>query len=284
MEAIQHIELSQIDEPQALNGRIDRDQDKLTELQNAIATNGLIHPITLRRKGKRYELVAGAGRLECYKRLGRNHIPAIVRDLNDLKAATLRLAENYARASISPVEEAAQLSDLVEQHPDAVDGVARIVNHRPEWVLDRLDILTWPEALQQAVHTRKISLSAARILARIPDQETRDLRIADATHHGINAATASLWLQNAQGQPPAESPPPENSSTNAREEYRSTTTAACFGCRTRNDITTMRPRILCDQCCHALQQAHSSMPTDAAQPQIQSLGAHDHPYDAYHMK
>src|SRR4051794_26232927 len=53
--------------------------DELAQLQASLAANGLLQPITVRRAGSGYELIAGERRLRAATRLGWAEIPAIVK-------------------------------------------------------------------------------------------------------------------------------------------------------------------------------------------------------------
>ncbi len=182
------------------NGRLETDPDKVRELADSIQDGGLLNPITVRRAGPDYQLIAGRNRLAAFRLLNRPYIPARIIACDDLTAGTLRLAENTNRADLSPVEEAKQLSELVPQHPEGVDGVAHALGRSITWVLDRLDMAQWDDDLLAAVHARKISIAAAKQLARVADPDTRAYLVAQAATHGVTATTAAYWRQQADTQ------------------------------------------------------------------------------------
>ncbi len=142
-------------------------------------------------------LIAGRHRLAAARQLGWKEIPAIFINATDDEAAVLRLAENSNRAQLSPVEEAKQLAHLVEIDPRAVDGVAEKIGRNVSWILDRLEIIDWPDSLMDHVHNKRVSLAAAKLIARIGDPQLREIRSRQAAQHGINARTARLWLDDS---------------------------------------------------------------------------------------
>ena len=73
------IPISQI-EPNPLQPRTVFDASRLQELANSIQANGIIQPLLVRRKGVRYELVAGERRLRAARIAGLAEVPAIVQD------------------------------------------------------------------------------------------------------------------------------------------------------------------------------------------------------------
>lgn len=167
----------------------------------------------------------------------------------------MRLTENLTRTNLSPIEEAAQLHDLVESTPGGVDVVAATIGRSINWVLDRLDILAWDVDLQQAVHAKRISASAAKRLARIPDPETRRTYVHQAATHGINTRTANLWLQAAITDAQPAPDVSENVTFTPLEPNVPETLIHCFTCGNKYEITQTRPVRICPTCIAAIQGA-----------------------------
>ena len=213
----------------------------------------MINPITVRLVDERYQLLAGLNRLEAFRLLQRTEIPAHVVSTDDTGASTIRLTENLTRTNLTPVEEAAQLHDLVEATPGGVDVVAATIGRSVQWVLDRLEILDWDTDLQQAVHDKKISSAAAKRLARIADPETRRNYIHQAAVHGISARTAALWLQDSitLAQPPRDVS--ENPIIEISPQTPPETRIQCFTCGTKYNIIDTHPVRLCSTCIQAIQ-------------------------------
>src|SRR5687767_10384138 len=57
----------------------------LDELAQSILANGIVQPIVVRRKGNRYEIVAGERRWRAAQRAGLRRIPAAVKEVSDDK-------------------------------------------------------------------------------------------------------------------------------------------------------------------------------------------------------
>ena len=92
-------------------------QDGVVEqLVASIEADELLYPIGVRRDGKHgYVLVYGGHRLEAHRRLGRPRILANILDgLDDVAVERLRLAENFARAELTPLERAEAVKRWLE--------------------------------------------------------------------------------------------------------------------------------------------------------------------------
>lgn len=186
-----------IQTPDPKNARLQTDPEHIRQLASDFQQHGQLHPITLAPNDDGYTLVAGNNRLLAAKLLGWETIASIVISQNRMTVASVRLAENLTRANLSPIEEAVQLNELIQLHPFGLQGIAQVVDRRPEWILGRLDLLDWPPNLQEQIHAGRISMTAGAHLAKIHDHEKRDRYIRHAANHGISAATASLWRREA---------------------------------------------------------------------------------------
>src|SRR5882672_3611437 len=67
-------------DPSSLQPRSNFDDVKLDELARSIRTNGVVQPLLLRRKGVRFELIAGERRWRAAQRAGLSKVPAVLRD------------------------------------------------------------------------------------------------------------------------------------------------------------------------------------------------------------
>jgi len=251
----QLVPLAMIHIPDDKNGRAELNMTHAQELAEQISKDGLLHPITLRPRGDGFELIAGRHRLEAFRLLAWPHAPAIVKHVTDYQAGMLRMSENVSRSQLSPAEEAFQLAALLNETPGGVDELAGRTGRSVNWILDRLEMCDWPDDLMQAIHHGKISLAAAKHLAKIPDPETRALRVRDAALNGISARTASLWLQNALADVQADFVPPENCSQLTNSEYETTTFCNCVCCKRKTELERTRYVRICTDCLGDLEAA-----------------------------
>lgn len=100
------------------------DPAAVNDLAVSIAEGGLAHPITVRPRGDRFELVVGAHRLAAYRQLGQTTIPAQIRALTDLEARQLEIDENLIRSGLTALDRMTFLAERIEvwaeRNPDKV--------------------------------------------------------------------------------------------------------------------------------------------------------------------
>jgi ParB family chromosome partitioning protein len=107
------LQLSAIDVPK--DRARDFDPDAAALLAGTIAAQGLFHPIRVRVDGARYRLIAGRNRLEAFRLLGRESIPATISDAaSDDEARLEEVMENLGRAELIALDRCHHLYELKE--------------------------------------------------------------------------------------------------------------------------------------------------------------------------
>ena len=108
------------------------DEEKLRELADSIARHGMVQPIIVRQNGERFVIVAGERRFRAARMAGLTQVPVIVKALDDAEVMEVALIENLQRENLNPIEEAAAIRFLMEQHDLTQEEVAkRLAKSRP---------------------------------------------------------------------------------------------------------------------------------------------------------
>lgn len=149
------------------------DEQKLKELAESIEENGLVQPILVRRKGNRFQIIAGERRWRAAQKAQLLKIPAIVKEIADDKLLELALVENIARQELNAIEEALAYQKLISSYKLTQEQVARRVGKERSSVANIIRLLKLPEEIQQMVATEKISMGHARALLRLEDIQTQ---------------------------------------------------------------------------------------------------------------
>ncbi len=160
-------------EPNAKQPRTRFAEEKLDELAQSILANGIVQPILVRRRGARYQLIAGERRWRASQRAGLQKIPAIIREVADEKLLELALIENIQRQELNPIEEARAYKNLIETIGLTQEMVAERVGKNRTVVTTCLRLLKLPKDIQQLVEEEKISAGHARALLMSSDAESQ---------------------------------------------------------------------------------------------------------------
>ena len=145
------------------------DEEELASLAESIREVGILQPILLRQTDDGYELIAGERRWRAARRVGLQHVPALVRDTDDASALEHALVENVHRSDLNVLEEAAAYQQLVEDFGLTHEEVAIRVGRSRTSVTNTLRLLQLPPSVQRLVRDRSLTMGHARALLGTPD-------------------------------------------------------------------------------------------------------------------
>lgn len=253
-EKIMEIGIDLIDDPHTPM-RSAMDEEKLAELVRSIKRHGLMQPITLRKVGKRYEVIAGHRRLTALKRMGWAIAYAVIVEASDARADELRMAENLYREDINPVDEARYIHKMVEEHKVEPAQLAEMTGKSEAYLMARYELLEYPEYLIAAIEKEQIGLTAAQWLVKIDNENVRSEYVRFGILGGITATRARAWYESWKaGQVPMKDGVvviPDR--TDAGEPIPIFDT--CAICRTRDDISKMNMHYAHDDCVRQIASA-----------------------------
>lgn len=155
-------------------------QERLDELAASLKANGVIQPIVVRRRGDRFQLIAGERRWRAAQLAGLHKIPAVVKDVPDSNVLELSLIENLQRENLNPIEEAGAYRNLVDTHGYSQEQLAQRVGKDRSSIANSLRLLKLPPAVQALVEGEKLSMGHARALLALgsaAEQEALAARI-----------------------------------------------------------------------------------------------------------
>lgn len=147
------------------------DEEKLNELAKSIKEYGVFQPIIVKESIKGYEIIAGERRVKASKLAGRTTIPAIVRPFTDQQMMEIALLENLQRENLNAIEEANAYQKLIDSLNLTQDELSRKLGKSRSHITNMLGLLTLPEVVKQMISDDKISMSHARILSKLKDDE-----------------------------------------------------------------------------------------------------------------
>ncbi|RWO32496.1 MAG: chromosome partitioning protein ParB [Mesorhizobium sp.] len=170
----QRVEMIPVDRIAVVNPRI-RNKRIFRDIVDNISEIGLKRPITVARRpeagGPYYDLVCGQGRLEAYKALGQQEVPALVVTADPEDCLVASLVENCARRKHQAVDLLNDIGRMKQQgHPIA--DIARKTGLTAEYVHAVVKLLeNGEQRLLRAVESGQIPFSVALDIAEADDQD-----------------------------------------------------------------------------------------------------------------
>ena len=145
--------------------RRDFDKKSLEELSLSIKNKGVITPITLRKSGKDYEIVAGERRWRAAKKAKLKSIPAYIIDIkNNSEMMQVALIENIQREDLNAIEEAEGYAILNSKHGLSHDEIANTIGKKRTTISNALRLLKLPPEIRKSIREGKISAGHGRAI------------------------------------------------------------------------------------------------------------------------
>lgn len=168
------LRLSEI-EPNRTQPRRNFDEDALQELADSIQQYGVIQPIVVQKKGKRYEIIAGERRWRAARKAGLLEVPVIVKEFAPEDVFAIALIENIQRQDLNPIEEAQAYSRLIEEHNLKQDELAEKVSKNRVTITNSMRLLKLDERVQQMLIDNMLTGGHARALLGITDKDQQHM-------------------------------------------------------------------------------------------------------------
>ena len=121
--------------------RTDFDRADISSLADSISQNGILQPLTVRKCGDTYELIAGERRLRAAKLCGLEAVPCIVLDISDRNSAILALVENIQRQDLSFFDEAIAIEKLITYYGMTQEDAAAKLGKAQSTIANKLRLL-----------------------------------------------------------------------------------------------------------------------------------------------
>ena len=145
--------------------RRDFDKKSLEELSLSIKNKGVITPITLRKSGKDYEIVAGERRWRAAKKANLKSIPAYIIDIkNNSEMMQVALIENIQREDLNAIEEAEGYAILNSKYGLSHDEIANTIGKKRTTISNALRLLKLPPEIRKSIRAGKISAGHGRAI------------------------------------------------------------------------------------------------------------------------
>ena len=146
-------------------------EESLNELATSIKQYGIVEPIIVKKSIKGYELIAGERRCKAAKIAGLTKVPAIIKDFNDQEMMEIALIENIQREDLNPIDEASSVANIIKLRGMTQEEFATTFGKSRSYVTNLLGLLNLPKDIQNKLINKEISMSHARVLSKIDDEE-----------------------------------------------------------------------------------------------------------------
>lgn len=171
-------------------------EDALTELADSIRQHGILQPLSVRRSGTGYELIAGERRLRAAQMAGLSEIPCIVMNMDEQESTLAAMVENLQRQDLDFVEEAMGIARMMDLCNMSQDQAARHLGKSQSAIANKLRLLRHSPQVLEALRQSGLTERHARALLKLSDEGEKMRAIAVIARLGMSVARAEKYIED----------------------------------------------------------------------------------------
>ena len=175
----------------------------LEELAKSVEHYGVLQPLTVRRTGTGYELVAGERRLRAAKLAGLKEVPCILLQLDSAQSAMVALVENLQRRDLDYMEQAEGIARLMRLYGLSQEQTALRLGKSQSAIANKLRLLRHPQAVRDALRESGLTERHARALLKLPTEHGRLDAISVIARRRMTVAEAEEYIDTILKKRPA---------------------------------------------------------------------------------
>jgi ParB family chromosome partitioning protein len=175
------------------------DEEALERLTVSIKEHGVVQPVLVRRRGNRFELIAGERRWRAAQKAGISKIPVVIRDVADADLLEIALTENVQREDLNPIEEAQAYQKLIERVGLTQEALAARFGRDRSYITNYLRLLRLPEDVQHLVQEGRLSTGHARTVLGLPHHDQQRRAARHVIEKGLSVRATEALVRKSLG-------------------------------------------------------------------------------------
>ena len=168
----------------------------LQELADSIRQHGILQPLSVRRVGNSYELIAGERRLRAAQQAGLTEIPCIVMTMDQQESSMAAMVENLQRQDLDYIEEARGIARLMHRWGISQEQAAGILGRSQSSIANKLRLLKHSDAVLDALRQGDLTERHARALLRLSSEKQKLEAIETILRMKMNVSRAEQYIQS----------------------------------------------------------------------------------------
>ena len=171
-------------------------EEALQDLADSIRQHGILQPLSVRRSGAGYELIAGERRLRAAQIAGLGEIPCIVMTMDDKESGLAAMVENLQRQDLDFIEEARGIQSLMDKWTISQEQVAKMLGKSQSAVANKLRLLKHSDPVLDALREYGLTERHARALLKLPGEEQKLGALKVIHQLDMNVAKTEQYIQS----------------------------------------------------------------------------------------
>ncbi len=170
-------------------------EDALKELADSISRHGILQPLSVRRVGTAYELIAGERRLRAAQLVGLTEIPCIVMTMDQEESTLAAMVENLQRQDLDFIEEAQGIARLMEKCDLSQEQAARLLGKSQSAIANKLRLLRHSPEVLDALRAGGLTERHGRALLKLETELDKLAAIAVIIRLNMSVARTESYIE-----------------------------------------------------------------------------------------
>lgn len=176
-------------------------QADIDRLAESIQCHGILQPLSVRRIGAYYELIAGERRLRAAIQAGVDQIPCIVMNMDDRESAMTALVENLQRQDLDYIEQAQGIHTLMQLHLLSQEQAASLLGLSQSAVANKLRLLRHSAPVLEKLREHNLTERHARALLKLPSEPEKLRTMEYIAKLDMNVARTEQYIESLLSTP-----------------------------------------------------------------------------------
>ena len=229
------------------------DDKKFSELVDSIQKLGLIQPITIFRKNKQYEVVAGHRRLQAVKALNMTAINCILVNPPDGNIEVMKIHENIIREDVNIIDEGEYYKELRDKHKISIVKLAEMIHKSDKYVEKRIATTEWQPYVKKLVLEDRVSYAVGKELNRIQEEAQLMTYSGYVIQSGASGNVVKKWVDEMLDVKELNTEVDNKNGEQQSSFIAPDVKMECGACNDQFNFQDTRLVRLCKKCCTAAQ-------------------------------
>ena len=170
-------------------------EEALSELADSIRQHGILQPLSVRRTGTGYELIAGERRLRAAQMANLSEIPCIVMNMDDRESSLAAMVENLQRQDLDFAEEARGISCLMRDWNMSQEQIARMLGKSQSAIANKLRLLRHSDKVLNTLRDNGLTERHGRALLKLEQEDEKLAAIDEIVRRSMSVAMTERYIQ-----------------------------------------------------------------------------------------
>lgn len=170
--------------------------EALDELAASIRQHGILQPLSVRRSGAGYELIAGERRLRAAQLAGLADVPCLVMAMDDREMTMAAMVENLQRQDLDYIEQAQGIARLLTEWSMSQEQAARLLGKSQSAIANKLRLLKHSDGVLEALRASGLTERHGRALLRLEGEGEKLRAIGEITRQGMSVARTERYIDS----------------------------------------------------------------------------------------